>query len=191
MEKDGRKALTDAELRDFMSAVKAGGSAQDQFAFPLVLFCGLRVQEAVNVKMADFDERTKQVTIRGLKGGRTGRYELDAKLWRLYKAWLRARRPTDNPFLFPSRLYGHASLTPLALQLSFKRYAKEAGLSAHFSVHALRHTCAMIRVRAGTPIVNVRNWIRHMRISSTEIYFEEFHSERDGGVARSQFSRFI
>ena len=89
--------------------------------FGLVLRLGLRVQELVNILLTDINQETAQITIRGIKSGKTRHYDLvdengayrpdrEAELWRKLRRWImKERKVVDpqglNPYLFPSKLY--------------------------------------------------------------------------------------
>lgn len=204
--KNGLKYLDEAELKRFSEAVKAGKSLRDYLMFALILRFGLRCQEAVNIKLTHINEDSKQITVYGLKSGRTRTYDLgngdgyrpdrENELWLKLKRWLsRERKKIDpkgmNPYLFPSKLYQDKPITPDSVKASFKRYAGEAGLSEDFSVHSLRHSCAINLVKKNWSGVRVMNWLRHRSINSTTIYFEQLQSEQDDAEANEAFGKFL
>lgn len=195
LENGKRKYLKEPEIKSFQAALKEGEYPQDQLVFSLILFLGLRVQEAVNIKLDDINERDQTIIIRGLKSGRAREYDMPRKLWRRYSLFMKDRAvmatAKDNPFLFPSRLYKDSPVTAQAFKKAFKYYAEEAGLSPQFSIHSLRHSCAMIRVRNGSHPVSVMKWLRHRTVKSTEIYFEAFQDEKDNGIAVKQFEDYL
>jgi len=195
LQRTAKKHLNDSEIKSFQSVLEKSKNKRDVFAFNLILFLGLRVQEAVNILLEDIDQRENTITIRGLKSGRVRTYDIPGKLWRRYKAWLKDRSRLQgakgNPYLFPSRCYNDSSLTAQALKKAFKLYAEEIDLSSSYSIHTLRHTCAMIRVREGSHPVAVQKWLRHRTLSSTEVYFESFEDEKDNGVAAKQFDKYL
>ena len=190
-----KKYLNDSELHAFQVVIEKGKNRRDIFAFNLTLFLGLRVQELCNIKLLDIDNNEQTITIRGLKSGRVRTYDIPGKLWRRYKAWIKDRAyistAKDNDYLFPARLYHDCPLTAQAFKKLFKQYANKAELNIDYSIHSLRHSCAMIRVRAGSHPVAVQKWLRHRSLSSTEVYFEAFLGEKDNKVAAAQFENYM
>ena len=54
-------------------------------------------------------------------------------------------------------------------QFVFNSSCRRAGIS-NFRIHDLRHTCAAWMVKAGVPLVRVRDLLGHSSITTTEIY---------------------
>jgi len=190
-----KKYLNDSELHSFRRCIESGKNKRDIFVFNLILFLGLRVQEAANIRLVDIDSNERTITIRGLKNGRVRTYDIPGKLWRRYNSWVKARKlltpSKDNPYLFPSRFYNDSPITAQALKKAFKAYASLAELNIDYSIHSLRHSCAMIRVREGSHPIAVQKWLRHKALSSTQVYFEAFEGERDNQVAAKQFDKYL
>ena len=174
--KTAKKYLNDSELKSFQAVLERSKNKRDIFAFNLILFLGLRVQEAVNIQLKDIDNLERMILIRGLKSGRTRTYDIPGKLWRRYRAWIKVRKQLksskNNPYLFPARDYEDGQLSAQALKKAFKSYVEKAGFES--SIHSLRHSCAMIRVRNGSHPIAVQKWLRHRALSSTEVYFEAY-----------------
>ena len=84
-------------------------------------------------------------------------------------------------------------ITDQAIKNAFKKYAAAARLNGDFSVHSLRHTCAVIRIADGTHIVKVQKWLRHKSLKSTMIYADIASPEmkKDEREAAQTFDRFL
>jgi len=190
-----KKFLNDSELKSFQAVLQKSKNKRDLFAFNLILFLGLRVQEAINIRLKDINNLDQTIIIRGLKSGRIRTYEIPGKIWRKYKAWLKERKllrtSKNNPYLFPSRFYNDSPITAQTFKKLFKIYAKKAGLGSNYSIHSLRHTCAMIRVLGGSHPIAVQKWLRHRSLSSTQIYFEAAEFEKDNETAAKQFEKYL
>lgn len=197
------KFLDESQLKEFSKVVKKG-SLRDFVIFGLVLRLGLRVQELVNILLSDLNE--DQITIRGLKNGRVRVYDLvdgngyrpdrENELWRKLKRWIRReRKEIDpkgmNPYLFPSKLYADKAIGVDVVKTNFKRYAEAVGLDSGFSIHSLRHTCAILLVKANWSGVRIQKWLRHKSLQSTEIYFEQVQMEEDDIEANQEFSQYL
>ncbi len=78
--KTAKKYLNDSELKSFQAVLERSKNKRDIFAFNLILFLGLRVQEAVNIQLKDIDNLERMILIRGLKSGRTRTYDIPGKL---------------------------------------------------------------------------------------------------------------
>jgi len=194
--KAGIKYLSESEMAAFMKAARK--NKRDSFLFSLMLFVGGRVSEICQLKLNDVNKDSFQILIQAKKNGTSRHYTMSGKLWKKYRAWMRERAKLNhadmNPYLFITRYTMHDM--PMAEQTvknAFKKYAAAAGLDKSFSVHSLRHTCAVVRIAEGTPVVYVQKWLRHKSINSTMIYVDIASPEikRDEQEAAKTFDRFL
>lgn len=147
---------------------------KDRLMFGLTLYYGLRVSEVVTIRLVDISFHPPQITTRGLKHGLTRTDKLPSYLLRLLNRWLKITKPKE--FLFPGRFTGDATST--AAQLRFYQLRDLAGLNKRFSIHSLRHTCAMVQVRNGKSPIFVQAWLRQKRLDSTLKYFRAIEQEK-------------
>ena len=91
---------------------------------------------------------------------------LRASLVRLIEGYLERLKPGE--FLFPGRSGGH--ITDRNIQLRFKQYAGDAGLSQEISPHSLRHSIAVHYLLEGAPITFVQQLLGHQDLATTGIY---------------------
>ena len=170
--------LTEEELQRFKK--EARKSKLHDLAFDLTLTYGLRVQELVNLKLEDFDFENGEIFVEGVKGGKKKHHPLSGKLEQKYRAWLRVRkklkRAKNNPYLFPSRIYWGEPGSRDSFQFAFKQICEKANISNH-SIHDLRHTCAISLIKAGQPLIDVRDWLRQRQLGSTEVYIRYLDSK--------------
>lgn len=183
------KYLNEKQLASFMSAVEKRKSLRDEVMFKLGLYLGLRVQEICNIKLKDIDPENRAITIQGIKGGRLRTYnDIEEKLW---KKLSRYSKTIKSTYLFPSSRNSKGKLTTMAVQRLFKFYAKKAELPEHFSIHALRHSCGIIRAKANQSPIKIMLWLRQRSISSTQTYFEQVVFERDAEQANEEFQAYL
>lgn len=194
--KTGLPYLDEGQLEAFMRAVKRGKSLRDDLAFGLTLYFGLRVTELCHIKIDDIKPDSFGLHIAGAKSGRERSYsQIHPRLWNKLKKWLKMREKFEysksNNYLFPSKsLYGRA-ITEQGMKMTFKKYAKEAGLSNGFSIHSLRHSCGIAHAKAKESPIQIMLWLRHRALSSTMIYFEKVEFEKQGEKANQTFDRFL
>jgi integrase len=192
--KTGLKYLNESELDRFFKAVDKSGNYKDKFLFRLILFLGLRVSEAAGLKLENINQDSYQISIHGLKGGRSRVYDLNGRLWHKLEQWLRERskkRWEKNPYLFPSDKYFDESVTARKLKDLFKLYAENAGLNGDFSIHSLRHSCGILHARSGESAIQIMMWLRHRSVQSTECYFEQITFEDQDRKAAETFAAFL
>lgn len=102
---------------------------------------GLRISEALRLRIEDMNLSTRVVNVRAGKGGKDGVGFFGAEVAHLLKAWLMTRRnvvPED--YLFVDRLGW--SLRPNHATHALHRISIKAGLARKIGPHALRHYAA-------------------------------------------------
>ena len=191
--KIGLKYLGDEELKRLFQAVDRSRDQRDAFMFRLILFLGLRVTEAVNLCLSDINFDSFQISVQGVKNGRSRTYDLDGRLWRRLKRWLQSRNSYNgrNKYLFPSTQLHDAPLSEQTVKMAFKRYAERAGLNSDFSIHSLRHSCGITLARKGESAINIALWLRHRSIQSAQVYVEQLDDEEMNDRAKENFSEFL
>lgn len=197
--KTGLKYLNPQQLSAFLKAVDSSNNIRNQFMFRLCLYLGLRVGELARIRLADVDFDEIKITIAGLKNGRKQTYDVEGSLWRRLKKWLAVRevwanRKSEwkkNYFLFPHRLEHDRHITTQAIKRAFKTYCNDAELSVDFSVHSLRHTCAVLMVKDGTSPVQIMKWLRHRSVTSTQVYFEMIEFDNQAEEAKQTFGKYL
>lgn len=166
--------------REKAQAAKALGQkvpVRDYFIVDLGLATGLRVMEMAQLKCGDvFTTADKpSLLVRNGKCGKMRLVKLSDSFKYHYDEYILWKQtvgePTgpDNPLLLSSNTSGH--MTTRAIQKAFKRTAAKAGLSAHYSIHCLRHTYACQLYKAsGYNLRLVQKQLGHSSIRTTEVY---------------------
>jgi len=184
-----RRFLKEEEIRAFFKVAKK--SKRDDLMFSLALYLGLRAGEIRGLKFEQINEDSREITIRGLKSGRQRTYELPERIWKKYKAWMKVYPGGNGKFFFPHRLYKDEPMSIEGVKRAFKRVAQKAGLNGDVSVHNLRHTCSIELVKRGESPYVVQRWLRHKKLSSSEVYFEMFEDREADTRAKEYFGNYF
>ncbi len=135
----------------------------------LLVRLGLRASEVAALRLQDADWRAGELVVHG-KGRQVSRLPLPADVGAAIAAWLRHDRPpTSRRDLFVST---QAPISPIghgAISSVVRRACQRAGL-APVGAHRLRHTAACALVRAGVPLRQIGQVLRHRSLTSTAIY---------------------
>jgi len=149
----------------------------------IALFSGLR----------DLNFESFQIAICGVKNGRNRVYDIDGRLWRRLKRWLKVRNDFNgkNPYLFPSTQLHDDHISEQCIKNKFKKYLSCAGLNGGFSVHSLRHSCGIAMAKNGESPISIMLWLRHRSIQSTQVYFEQLQDEEMNSRAKQYFQNYL
>jgi integrase/recombinase XerD len=138
-------------------------------AIAMVLYgAGLRITEALALKVTDIDGSRGVIRIRHAKGNK----QRDAKLSPSLYAWLRrywAEQRPALPYVFATRSTGKPPRTD-SVRRALKLAAKQAWIRKRVTPHVLRHSFATHLLEHGTDVRVVGALLGHARLESTARY---------------------
>jgi integrase/recombinase XerD len=132
---------------------------------------GLRVSEAVSLKISDIDSQRMLLHVRQAKGGKDRYAMLCQPLLAALRAYCRATKAHHHRsgFLFPSwGPTGHMSAGALAG--ACRLAAQQAGIAKRVTVHTLRHCFATHLLENGTDTRIIQALLGHSTIETTARY---------------------
>lgn len=142
---------------------------RDYAVILLLLRLGLRACEVAALQLSDIDWRAGLITIHG-KGRRVDLLPLPVDVGQAIAAYLRRARPcTDRREVFLKVAAPRASLQRGGVSLIVRRACVRAGMPPCGS-HRLRHSLACDMVRAGVPLHEIGQVLRHRDATSTSSY---------------------
>ena len=128
---------------------------------------GMRVGEAVHLRVTDIDSRRMTILVGRGKGNKQRLVPLSPKLLtELRLFWKTHRNPV---WLFPSRRPDRPLSAP-APGRTLQRAKVRAGLKRRFSTHVLRHTFATELLEAGVDLFSIQKILGHRALSTTATY---------------------
>ena len=133
----------------------------------LIYSAGLRVGEAVRLKIEDIDSQRRLIYLKGAKG-KKDRYTIlsDVALGSLRK-YYKEYKPKD--YLFEGA-EGRRHLSERSVQNVFGRAVKVAGIRKQVTVHSLRHSFATHLLESGVDLRYIQELLGHSSSKTTEIY---------------------
>jgi site-specific recombinase XerD len=147
---------------------------RDRAMLYLGFSAGLRVSELVGLQLNDVTlHPTPNIFVHG-KGRRERALPLTKDSVVAIRAWLSLRGKAFVPELFLNAR--SQNVTRSGFEYILRKHVKTAAktcpslIPKRISPHKLRHTCAMIALRATGDIRKVSLWLGHSSIQSTEIY---------------------
>jgi integrase/recombinase XerD len=143
---------------------------RDYAILTLLIRMGLRAGEVTGLTLEDIDWRAGELTVRG-KGDDHARLPLPADVGEAIAGYLRHGRPPGalDRQVFVRVKAPHRGLTSGGVTQAVIAAGTRAGLGP-ISAHRLRHTAATGMLRAGAPLAQVGQVLRHRRALTTETY---------------------
>lgn len=155
--------LSPDEVVRFLEAVP---SLKSRAALTTAYAAGLRVSEAVSLKIGDIDSDRMLLQVRHGKGAKDRTVMLSAQLLDILRTYWRLTRPTD--WLFPGR--GERPIDVTVLHSACRSATKAAGLTKKVSMHTLRHSFATHLLESGVDIRIIQVLLGHNSLSTTARY---------------------
>lgn len=136
----------------------------------LIYSAGLRVSEALNLKIADIDSDRMTLHIRNAKGGKDRYVILSPVVYEALRQYWKACPFSD--IVFPSKKNPQIPLSAhRALQI-FKEAKHRAGITKTGGIHGLRHAFATHLLESGADIFAIKTLLGHASIQSTVRYLD-------------------
>lgn len=128
--------------------------------------CGLRISEAINLKISDIDSTSMTIKVVNSKG-RSDRYVmLSENLLEILREYCSVYKPKE--YLFNGQTGGKYSAR--SIQEVFQKSVNAAGINKKVTVHTLRHSFATHLLENGTDIRLIQELLGHRQLSTTQIY---------------------
>jgi integrase/recombinase XerD len=167
------KVLTQAEIERILDVPEATSfrGLRDRAMLHVMYAAGLRVSEAVGLKLGDIDTRKGVVFALG-KGGKRRLVPLGEPALDALDAYLEERgkhpkaQATAALFLSPRG----GALTRQGVWKLLGVYARSVGVTKPASPHKLRHSFATHLLEGGADLRSVQALLGHANIATTEIY---------------------
>lgn len=128
---------------------------------------GLRVSEAVSIKVTDIDSDRMQIFIRCAKGKKDRMVTLSVYCLQILREYVKQYKP--KTFLFEGQSEKEHYSTRSA-QIIFKEATKKLNIPASISFHSLRHSYATHLLENGTDIKLIQHLLGHNDIKTTLRY---------------------
>ncbi len=132
----------------------------------LIYGSGLRIKEALNLKLSDIDSKRMRVRINQGKG-RKDRYSILSKsLLDILRLYYQEYKPSE--YLFEGQFGGKYSTTSAGKVL--RHAIEKSGVIKRGGLHSLRHSFATHLLESGTDIRYIQELLGHSSSTTTEVY---------------------
>ncbi|OPZ95115.1 MAG: Tyrosine recombinase XerD [Firmicutes bacterium ADurb.Bin419] len=158
--------VTETEVKQFLQSILESKNLRNYALMVFLAYTGLRISEALNIKMDDFDLEGKECIIRTGKGDKQRSVMLNSKVITAVKEYLKVRSnistANGSNYLFVSRK--NKKLDRTTVNRIFKKYSNS------ITPHQLRHFFCTNALEKGMLAHEVANQAGHSNIHTTLLY---------------------
>ncbi|WP_106766459.1 tyrosine-type recombinase/integrase [Paenibacillus faecalis] len=164
-------SLTNVERTDvekFRQLVLESNSKRNYAIVSLLAYCGLRISEALNIRMDDFHLSSSELVVTEGKGSKSRTVMLSDKVKAALQSWIRERKEKgiQSEYLFPSNR--GTKLNRTVINKLFNEYSKVVG--KEITPHDLRHFFCTNAIENGMDFHQVASQAGHSNIHTTMLY---------------------
>jgi integrase/recombinase XerD len=150
--------------------IKATGNIKHRTLLMVIYSAGLRVSEAINLRMQDIDSQRMTLHIRSGKGGKDRYVILSPVVHQALRHYWRSCRFSD--YVFPNPKDSSKPLSTSSATKIFKSAKSSAGITEEGGIHSLRHAFATHLLESGADLFAIKELLGHASIHSTVRYLD-------------------
>lgn len=170
-----KRGLSVEEIHDVINVCK---DKREVLMIKLMINCGLRCNEVVNIQLEDFYDDKGITMLKVLGKARNNikqdSVKIDERLLELIKEYVNENNITDYLFVSTSNHNKNGKLTTKTIRHIVTELFKKAKLDMNMlTPHSTRHSTCELLLEQGMPIQEVSEFMRHKNIQTTMIYSKE------------------
>lgn len=170
------EVISPGAIDRFLQAPRRGDTyfLRDRAILETLYASGCRVSEVATLQLADLHLQEGYAKVKG-KGSKQRMTPLGEQAVATLSQYLEEQRPqlVRRELSDPRQVFLSRSGRPMrreAIWELVKKYAKVAGIPAHFSPHSFRHSFATHMLAGGADLRQVQEMLGHASIATTQIY---------------------
>lgn len=157
------KVLSTEDIKSLLDTIQ---NLKHKTIMCTIYSCGMRISEALNLKISDIDSKRMMIRIENSKGYKDREVMLSENLLILLREYYKQYSP--KKYIFEGKSGG--KYTVRSAEQVFKKALHKAKISKPASLHTLRHSFATHLIEQGTDIRIVQELMGHKNIKTTQIY---------------------
>lgn len=161
--------VTESDVRGFIQGILETKNKRDYAIVLLLAYAGLRISEALAVKLDDLNLQAGELLIRNGKGEKQRTVILNSKVINAVKEYLKDRdgykTAGDSPYVFVSKKRGQLDRT--VINRIFKKFNQGHN---EITPHQLRHFFCTNAIEKGFSIHEVASQAGHSSVNTTLLY---------------------
>ena len=156
--------LSPEEVLQFLSCVQ---SIKHRTILTICYAAGLRISEAVCLKVTDIDSKRMVIRVEQGKGQKDRYVMLSSKLRQILRSWWPVNKPKE--WLFPGDRVG-THITRAAVEDACQKAHRISRISKPITPHSLRHAFAVHLLESGTDVRTIQLLLGHRSLATTARY---------------------
>ena len=170
-----RRGLSEEELS---KVLKCCSTKRETLMIQLMVTCGLRCNEVVNIELNDFYNDKGVVMLRVLGKARDGQKQdsvkVDDRIFEFMKEYIKENNIEDYLFVSTSNHNKNGKLSTATIRRTVKGLFERAELDMEMLVaHSTRHTTCELALDRGMELKAVSEFMRHKSLQTTLVYSKE------------------
>jgi integrase/recombinase XerD len=158
--------LSREEVMQFLASV---ASLKHRTILMTAYAAGLRVSEAVHLKVTDIDSKRMVLRVDQGKGNKDRDVMLSPRLLEELRSYWKVAR--SKTWLFPGDIPGQP-ITRFAVEAACQKAHRAAGISKPITPHSLRHAFATHLLESGTDVRKIQLLLGHRSLATTSRYLK-------------------
>lgn len=139
----------------------------ERIPLELMYGCGLRVSEALGLRVGDVEAGARFLRVLG-KGKKWREVPVPSKSAELLRAWLQVRPPAEHDHVVTNEQ--GKKISDRSVRRILENALKRQGLERRISPHGLRHSFATHLLDAGADLRSLQALLGHASLSATQRY---------------------
>jgi integrase/recombinase XerD len=152
---------------DIVRMIEAAPCFKHQVLLTFIYVTGVRLSEAIHLKIEDIDGQRKQIRITRGKGNKDRYVLIPDMLLELLRVYYLHERPEE--YLFNGKVKGQP-YSPRRVQLMLQEAKKAAHIARKGGIHTLRNSFATHHLEGGTDLVYLQEQLGHKQLRTTIRY---------------------
>lgn len=185
--------LPSQERESLLNSVSGENAVRDYAILLLLITCGLRVSEVVNINFKDVNFNSKAIMIHGKGNKERLAFPTPACIEAMqryiteYRKQTKAEENLNSPF-FISKRTGQR-LTARSVERMMQKHIQAAGMSGMgYTPHKLRHTMATILAKDGVDLLTIQQILGHESPTTTQLYTHLGNEDLEKAVSKSSLT---
>jgi integrase/recombinase XerD len=165
-----QKAREILSLKEIKQLYNACETYKERVILSIYYGCGLRRAEGIQLDLKDVHFRTSLLYVREGKGAKRRVVPMNEQVKQdLYHYVLQERKAKANETSFLVGQMGRR-MNPNQVIRILKKLLEKTGIEKEITLHGLRHSIATHLLENGLSVENVRDFLGHSHLESTQIY---------------------